>query len=725
LDKDLLLRELKASFVGELDDQLQSYNAELLALEKEGAGASAERVKTLFRVAHTIKGGARAIEALGLADLAHDLEDALALVRAAPGSVDREAFRELLAALFVSGDAIAVARAALGAGAAVDASQLAPARQTLARWIAEHGPRLSDTAPSTGPAAAAPAGRTTEAPGSAVESDTGARIQSSRLDALLGSSGELLIAVRRAEQRIDAVSQLAAELLARGLDPRGRTRATDTADSLVEKARALAAGVVEAGREQWSLADTVGRLDEEIQSLRLLPFLEAVAGIDRVARDAAQGEGKQVDLAVEGGDVLLDRAIIEELRDPLRHLVRNAVDHGIEPAAERRAAGKPERGRVTVAARVQGASIGVTVADDGRGVDVPRVRAELARRGVVDPDGPQAVERLLFEAGFSTAARVTGVSGRGVGLDVVRSRVQAMRGQVALSYTAGGGTTVRLTVPLTLSRVRVVLLRVGDQVLAVPSHQVESLRRVTPDDLPLVEGRRRLRTTGTPLAVSSLGSLLGIGAAPAALPARITLAVLVGAAATAAILVDELLDELALTVKRLPRRLQGARHLSGASILPDGRVALILDVPALVESALTESGADPVAAAAKPARQRKRVLLVDDSITTRGLERSILEAAGYDVLAASDGAEAWRLLQEHGADILVSDIEMPNLDGFQLTERVRRTTRFARLPIVLVTGLTSESDRARGLELGADAYLVKTAFQQSSLVETVADLVRS
>jgi two-component system chemotaxis sensor kinase CheA len=472
-----------------------------------------------------------------------------------------------------------------------------------------------------------------------------------------------------------------------------------------------------------------GQLDQQIRRVRLLPFAEALAGIERVARDAALGSDKEVEVAIQGGDGLFDRALIDGLRDPLRHLVRNAIDHGIEEAAERRTAGKPRRGQVTVAAQVRGGSIEVTVCDDGRGIDLERVRAEAARRGAVPPEDPRALARLVFEAGFSTAARVTAVSGRGVGLDIVRSRVQGMRGHVELLHGAGQGTTVRLTVPLTLTTIRAVLLRVGDQELAVPSHQVESLRRVQRDELPLVDGRRRLCAGGPPVLVVSLGALLGLGAPSPPAARKIALAQLAAGGADeagdrAAFIVDELLDEAELTVKRLPRRLAGAPHLSGAAILPSGRVALILNVQALIDSALAQTGDDVALRATQPARARKRVLLVDDSITTRGLERSILEAAGYEVMTAADGAEAWRLLQEKGADILVSDIEMPNVDGFQLTERVRGASRFARLPIVLVTGLASESDRARGLDLGADAYLVKSAFQQSSLLETVADLVR-
>jgi two-component system chemotaxis sensor kinase CheA len=707
LDESQLLRQLLASFVVELDEQVRSFGAELLALEKQGPSGVAERVRTLFRIAHTIKGGARAVDAPALADLANDLEEVLTRLRAtgAPPPV------EMHAALYGTGDAIAAAGRALRETGRVPDTVVAPAREALAQWLTSAG----EASP---PAPASPSGP--DASSAPREERAVARVATSRLNDLLSSSSEMLIALRRTERRLDTLESAALEVLLRAAP-----RASEA--PLREKARALATAVVGVAREHRVLADAALRLDEEVRRVRLLPFAEALAGIERVARDAAAAGGKTITMAFSGEDTLLDRAVLDELRDPLHHLVRNAADHGIETPTVRRAAGKPEAGRIEIGARVSGGSVEITVVDDGRGIDVEALRVRAAERNRPVPTRDGDLVQLVFEAGFSTAPRVTGVSGRGVGLDVVRSRVEAMRGHVALDFTPGVGTRFRLTVPVELSTMRAVLLHAGDQIVAVPSHQVRTVKRVGIDDLPLAEGRRRLPTAGAPLPVVALAPLLGLGAAPTT-SAKLPLAVLEAGGDSAAFAVDELVDEVALTVKRLPARLGGTRHIAGASILSDGKVALILNVATLIKEALGRRAED-LAPRTATGRRRTRVLLVDDSITTRGLERSILEAAGYEVVTASDGGEAWMLLQEQPPDqpfdVIVSDIEMPNVTGFELTERVRASQALARVPVVLVSGLASEADRARGLELGADAYVVKSAFQQSMLLETIAELVRS
>jgi two-component system chemotaxis sensor kinase CheA len=706
LDESELLRQLLASFVVELDEQVRSFGAELLALEKQGQSGAEERVRTLFRIAHTIKGGARAVDAPALASLANDLEEVLTRLRASGGAPPVE----MHAALYGAGDAIAAAGRALRETGQVPGTLVAPAREALAQWLTTVGE------PSTPAPAAPPKPDTSSA---AREERAAARVATSRLNDLLSSSSEMLVALRRTERRLEALESAAIDVLVRG-----PARAAEV--PVREKARALATAVVGLAREHRVLADAALRLDEEVRRVRLLPFAEALAGIERVARDAAAVSGKTIKMAFSGEDTLLDRAVLDELRDPLHHLVRNAADHGIETPAARRAAGKPEEGRIEIGARVSGGSVEITVVDDGRGIDVEALRARAAERHRTVPTRDAELVQLVFEAGFSTAPRVTGVSGRGVGLDVVRSRVEAMRGHVALDFTPGVGTRFRLTVPVELSTMRAVLLHAGDQIVAVASHQVRKVTRVGLEELPLAEGRRRLTTGGAPVPVVALAPLLGIGAAPTT-SAKLPVAVLEIGGDAAAFAVDELVDEVALTVKRLPARLAASRHLAGASILADGRVALILNVATLLKEALRKR-ADDLAPRAAAARRRPRVLLVDDSITTRGLERSILEAAGYEVVTATDGGEAWMLLQEQAPDqqfdVIVSDIEMPNVTGFELTERVRATHALARVPVVLVSGLASDADRARGLELGADAYVVKSAFQQSMLLETIAELVR-
>jgi two-component system chemotaxis sensor kinase CheA len=402
------------------------------------------------------------------------------------------------------------------------------------------------------------------------------------------------------------------------------------------------------------------------------------------------------------------------------------VDHGVEPPAVRRAAGKPARGRVTITAALRGARVEVTVADDGRGFDLTALREQARRRQLAEPLDERELTHLIFIPGLSTAPQVTDVSGRGMGLDVVKSRVESLHGTVEAGAAPGGGARFTLTVPLTLTTLRAVLVSAAGQTFAFAGTSIEKVVRVGPGQLRAVAGRPMLALGGAPIPVAPLAAALGLSAAPPAGQNGKTPALLLAAGdRRMAFTVDELLAEQEIVVSSLGPRVRRLRFVSGATLLASGRVALVLNAANLVRAALGQpAAAAPVAAPAGDAPPpRKRLLVVDDSVTTRALEKSILEAAGYEVLTAADGLAAWQLLQERGTDLLVSDVEMPRMDGLTLTETVRASPRFAKLPVVLVTARASEQDRARGLQAGADAYLVKSGFDQRNLLEAIAQLL--
>jgi two-component system chemotaxis sensor kinase CheA len=318
---------------------------------------------------------------------------------------------------------------------------------------------------------------------------------------------------------------------------------------------------------------------------------------------------------------------------------------------------------------------------------------------------------------------VTALSGRGVGLDVVKHRVEGLHGSVGFEFTAGAGTCFTLALPLTLSSLRALLITAAGQTYAVPTASIDRLVRVEPEALTAMHGREVLVQDGRPVPVAHLAEVLGSPVAPPR-QGRIAIAVLAAGARRAAIAVDELLTEQECVVKSLGPRLRRVRHVTGATVLPTGRVALILSSADVIDTVLGRVPQRRLVAAEAPApAPRRRLVVADDSLTTRTLEKSILEAAGYEVVTAPDGAEAWRILQDRGADLLVADVEMPRMDGFALCEAVRASKRLRDLPIVLVTALESERDRARGLEVGADAYLTKGAFDQRQLLDTIAQLL--
>ncbi len=699
MEKNELIRQLRAAFSEELGEHARTIGETLLALERAPAGPQRdELLQVLLRAVHTIKGGARAVDVTPLAELAHAFEDTLGRLRAGPLSPPAETF----ATLFAVADAMAATGAALARGD-VDAAALVALKQRLAGDTAT--PATSDANAPLAAAATSDSGASAR-DDAAAPMETTARIANDKLDALVAHAGELRVAVRRLERVEAALQELA------------QTSRPPTTRQLHQLAQLAAAS-------HRAVAQEADRLHDSVHEVRLLPFTEATRGLERAARDIARERHKTVELEVRDGGAELDRSVLSGLREPLLHLVRNAVDHGLESPDARRQAGKPATGRIVIEAEARGGAVEVRVRDDGRGLDLHAVRAAVARRGEVAPEDAATLMRAIFEPGLSTSGAVTDVSGRGLGLDIVRTRIEAMRGTVDVESQPGYGTQFTLRVPVSLATLRAVIVRAGGQPLALPTQHVRSLLRVRVDALRSVEGRQSVLTDGAPLPVASLGATLELPGA--ALPGRdfVPLAVCQAGGRAVAFGVDELSDESELTVRALPPRLSGLRRVVGSGRLPDGEVVLIVNVPELVSLALSRPGVALTGRRSSGARKR-RVLLADDSITTRSLERSILESAGYEVTPAADGAEAWRILQERGADIdvIVSDLEMPYLDGLGFLEAVRGSPRYRELPFVLVTGRESAEDRTRGLRLGASAYLVKSGFDQTMLLDTIAQLVR-
>jgi two-component system chemotaxis sensor kinase CheA len=408
------------------------------------------------------------------------------------------------------------------------------------------------------------------------------------------------------------------------------------------------------------------------------------------------------------------------------HLLRNAIDHGIEPATVRSAAGKPETGCITLAAAIRGGRVEVIVKDDGRGLDLGAIRDQLRQRGLGVSDDETNLVEHIFSGGFSTAPKVTTVSGRGVGLEVVKTSMQSLRGTVAVTFEPGRGTCFTLRAPLTLTAVRALSVEAGGRTFAIETTGVDRILRIGADDVESIEGREAVMLDGRPAGVVTLAELLGVPERPASTIAeRRPAVVLADGARRAAVVVDDIRAERDIVIRPLGRRLRRIRFVTGASLLPDGNVALILSCADIVDGVRTLSSPASVAQSMTVAQeaQSRRLLLVDDSVTTRTLEKSILEGAGYEVMVATDGVEAWQMLIERGADLVVSDVEMPRMDGFALTETIRRSNQFRELPVILMTARDNEADRAQGLKVGANAYLFKSAFDQRELLATIGQIL--
>jgi two-component system chemotaxis sensor kinase CheA len=472
----------------------------------------------------------------------------------------------------------------------------------------------------------------------------------------------------------------------------------------------------------------IGELQEEIKRVRMLPLRTITVTFGRMVRDLAREQGKQISPTILGGETELDKRILEQIKDPLIHLLRNAVDHGLETPEARRQAGKPAEGQITLAASQQGHNIVIIMSDDGGGLDLAAIRLAAARRGLMTLAEAEKLSdaeaaNLIFDPGLSTSKIITDISGRGVGLDVVRQNVEALQGILDVGSVPGQGTTFTLTLPLTLTSSHGLLVRSGEQIFALPLTTVERMLHVNGSDIASVSGKEAITYQHKPVALARLAELLELPIRTRDSD-RVTIVIIAVAEKRLGLIVDDLVGEQEIVIKNMGKQLAKVSGLAGATVLGSGQVILVLHAADLVKLAARARTSVTTGPEPRQSTECKTILVVDDSITTRTLEKNILEAAGYRVRLATDGEEALAVLVTDGPpNLIVSDINMPRLDGFDLTHRIKQDSRYADIPVILVTSLDSPADKARGIEVGADAYIVKSRFDQGSLLETIEQLI--
>ncbi|HXY73501.1 MAG TPA: hybrid sensor histidine kinase/response regulator, partial [Actinomycetota bacterium] len=595
------------------------------------------------------------------------------------------------------------------------------------------------------------------------------RIATSKLDGLMAHVGELLVSTtglddRRLELRslLDSLAAWADEWerLRPGLDrveefledvrehPSGRDgedvarlRQVDALAVFLREGEGKLANVVarlselerELGRTDRRTRQVTSELQNEVLRVRMLPVSALFDSLPRMVRDLARDLGKEAGVVVRGADTEVDRAVLEQMRGPLTHLVRNALDHGLESPEDRRRSGKPRGGTISITASQRGGALIVEINDDGAGIDAARVRAVAVEKGVLTSDAARAMTdreaiSLIFGSGLSTSPTVTDVSGRGVGLDVVRESVERLQGSIEVDSRLGEGTTFSLTLPVSVATTQSLLVRSGGQTFAIPLPSVSRILRIAPEHLATAQGRSVVSIEGEPVMVTPLAGVLGLDREEPNGGSMRAAVLLRSGNRSVALTVDELLGSQDLVVKNLPAPLLRVRGLGGATILGSGDVVIVVNVADLVKSA---AGSGRGGAKDSPDRSTPRssasssrvVLVADDSVVSRMLQKGILETAGYQVRVAADGMEAWELLLAEACDLLVSDVNMPRMDGLELTAKLRSDARFRDFPVILVTSLDSAQDHARGVEAGADAYIVKSAFSRDGLLQAVQRLI--
>jgi two-component system sensor histidine kinase and response regulator WspE len=568
------------------------------------------------------------------------------------------------------------------------------------------------------------------------------RVNADNLDRMMRLAGEMMIESRRFQTLRESVRQLKQEL--EGLEDRleessrrfgGDPRAVATIASMRESIgggrRTLLGHASDLENMFRRTEEVATALYHEVIGSRMRPFADGAAGLPRMVRDLAKGLGKQVRFEMLGGTVPVDRDILAKLEAPLNHMLRNCVDHGVEMPQERVDAGKDPTARVFLEARHHGGMLMVRVGDDGRGIDPERIRRKIVEKGLQNEAvaaGLSKAELLdfLFLPGFSTAGKVTEISGRGVGLDVVQTMVQETGGSLRVETEPGQGAAFSMRLPITLSVIRAALVEIDGEPYAFPLSRLERVVKVPRESIKPVEGRQQFELDGVSVGLINARSILGLGGSEAA--GDVASVMVIGSVGEwFGLVVDRFLGEEDLVVRPLDPRLGRVPHVASAALLEDGRPLLIVDTDDLVASVRQLLGEGRLRGTrtgeSGAARRRKRVLVVEDSITVREVERQLLLRMGYDVEVAVDGVDGWNALQQGGYDLVVSDIDMPRMNGIEFVKTLRKDERFRRIPVIIVSYKDREEDRLRGMEAGANAYLTKGSFHDRSFATMVEDLI--
>lgn len=776
-----IVRELLGTFRAEVDDQLAVITESMLALEGEvdGSGQKAA-VDAALRGAHNIKGGARGIGVGDVANIAHHSEAIFTAIRDGKlafsgdlADLSLEAVDRIREALECFGndeptsfdvDELAGRLEAASKGeAAKDTKRQAPEpsvettlslsdleEAAVAASTIESAASAPDAAvdePANTPApssVSAPEIEQKAPPGQPIRGAEVIRVATSKIDNIAEQVDEIIGTKIEIDDHTDVLKRLYQDVrtLQQDLASGGGSLnellvSSRQADGSRISATAAVADVSERVTQAYRATRSLGRhldmvlnaLQDHTRSLRLVPSAELTQPLARTVRDNARRMDKPVHFVVTGEDIEMDRGVLEMLQDPMLHLLRNAIDHGIEDRATRLAADKPETAEISIAVELEGARIRIDVSDDGGGIDVERVRAKAADRGLL---GRQEVESLddaealdlIFRPGLSTKEVVTDLSGRGVGLDVVRSNLEKLNASIAVETELGKGTTFVLRVPLTLAAEQAIIVTAGGQQFAIPTTAVERVMFLPTKDVINVEAGQAFLSEGKPVPLRHLSEILEKPAEVFDESINLSIVVVSLGWRRVAFVVEEIIGQREMVVKPLQPPLVSVNHVAGGTIAGGG-ILLVLNPTDLLDTALDNAANARVVDtnALDEEEIAPRILVVDDSLTSRTMLKNILESRGFDVTVEVHGLAGWEVLQQQTFDLVVTDVEMPTMDGFEFTEKVKNTPATQDLPVIMVTSRGDKEYQLKGMEVGADAYVVKGEFEAAAPLKTIKQLI--
>ncbi len=727
-------------FTQEARELIQKLNEGLVALEKSPHNHDNDILKNILRAAHTLKGSSNILRFHRVTKVSHKMEELLTGIQ--DGQIPLNASR--LDVLFKSVDLLEQCVEAIIAHTedAVDVTTICHTLDNAAR-----GGDLSDGSspppridyPRSEPSSASPQSDVVEPREAALHVADTIRVGVDKLDNAIRLLGEVAVSHRKSVHTLGGLKEL--QRLARAHvkqlshflqeEHSSHTR-HNTKTSLLQRSLLMLQGIETAFKEQRdevaSMDIVLSELREGVLNMRMLPLSVIFDTFPRAVRDMSRHFHKHIDLHITGEETILDKKIIEKLNSPLIHILRNSIDHGIESPEERLAQGKPQNGRIDICASQKSGHITINIADDGKGLQLEKLKQRAIQRGILSEEEAQTLgevelTNLVFLPRVSTSEMITDISGRGIGMDIVKVNIELLKGSVTLATTPGKGTSCTLTLPVTLSTIRSLLISSRHTVFAIPINAIEETLQVSPHDYIQVVGQNAVRLRNQIIYIVELGDILGLQGAPPRHTEHRFLLIARIQGKRIGLMVDDILDEQDMVVKQLPAHIRKAKMIAGVTISSQNAIILILHIPEILEriKGLTKDLHDsPV-----PGEDEKlpRILVVDDSVNTGEIEKRILETSGYRVDVACDGVDALEKLEQTAYDLIITDVEMPGMDGFTLTERLRHTPKYRDIPIVIVTSLERESDKKRGLQVGANAYITKDHFEERSLLETVESLL--
>jgi len=722
MNGDLSSFSMRELFLAESETQCRILSDCLVALEIRPGDPSL--LESLMRAAHSLKGAARIIDLDAAVRVAHAMEDTFVAAQKGEVSLGRDAIDRLLRGV----DLLSRLASAEPSGE-MDAE--------VEAFVTE-----ASAAEKSSPAAAAPVAESTAPARKAEDDSRSLRVAAESLDQLLGSAGESLVSSRRIrsfshdfwhlhahQRRTAAALENAIAFAAGGGDVSILLRQLQT---LVESGdRLVLEGLAEFDRFERNSTQLSQRLYGQALACRMRPFGAVASSLRRAARDTARRLDREVVFEIRGEGTDVDRDLLDKIESPLVHLVRNAIDHGIEPAADRTAAGKPAAGRVTIEASHSAGFLIIRLSDDGRGVDLSKLREHVVERGLTDAAtaaklGEGELLEFLFLPGFSLRSEVTEISGRGVGLDVVQAAVREARGTVRISSEPERGTAFVLQLPISLSVMKALIFEIGGEPYALPLARVDRVMTVPACEMESVEGAQYVHVGPHRVGLVDGATVLG---RPAEAEGRDLVHVLLISSAEErfGIVVSRFLGEGEIVVQPLDKRLGRVRDIAAAALTEDGSPMLLLDVEDFLLSirrlAVDGQLHGITARAAGLEKAARQVLVVDDSLTVRELERKLLSSLGYAVEVAVDGMDAWNAVRTGRFAAVITDVDMPRMDGIELTRLIKNDARLRDTPVIIVSYKDREEDRMRGLDAGADYYLTKGSFQDEGLARAVADVL--